>query len=96
MNKRIKSLNKERARLAQAAAQLAKYLNIAQEFTGDYLETLSLGKGISQLLAMDNEKLKRIGAMIYLCREKLSFPGYEVTYSKSGFSVSVLHFDAPF
>ena len=80
------------------AEQLEKYLNLAQEFTDDYQMTKKLGKDPYRIINEKSEKLKRIEAMIYVCREQLKFSDHEITiiYSCRGFEVEIKKIWTPF
>ena len=78
------------------AEQLEKYLNLAQEFTEDYQLTMNLGKDPYRIMNEKSEKLKRIEAMIYVCKDKMKFIDHEITYSASGFRVDIINHDVPF
>ena len=84
--------------LKLAAEQLEKYLNLAQEFTEDYYLTMELGGDPMRIISEENEKLKRIEAMIYVCREQLKFSDHEITiiYSCCGVKVEIHDSRAPF
>ena len=78
------------------AEQLEKHLNLAQEFTEDYYLTMELGGDPMRIISEENEKLKRIEAMIYVCKDKMKFIDHEITYSASGFRVDIINHDVPF
>lgn len=80
------------------AEQLEKYLNLALEFTDDYYLTMKLGKNPLRIINEESEKLKRIEAMIYVCREQLKFSDHEITiiYSCRGFEVEIKKIWTPF
>ena len=80
------------------AERLEKYLNLAQEFTDDYQLTKKLGKDPYRIINEKSEKLKRIEAMIYVCREQLKFSDHEITiiYSCCGVKVEIHDSRAPF
>lgn len=82
--------------LKLAAEQLEKYLNLAQEFTEDYYLTMELGRDPMRIISEENEKLKRIEAMIYVCKDKMKFIDHEITYSASGFRVDIINHEVPF
>lgn len=84
--------------LKLVAEQLEKYLNLAQEFTDDYYLTMKLGKNPLRIINEESEKLKRIEAMIYVCREQLKFSDHEITiiYSCRGFEVEIKKIWTPF
>ena len=79
-----------------AAEQLEKYLNIAQEFTEDYQITRRLGDEPIKIIKESGEKLKRIAAAIYVCKEILRFTSHEITYSANGFRVEIHYPEVPF
>ena len=76
--------------LKLAAEQLEKYLNLAQEFTEDYYITMDMGEDSEAIIKEKSEKLKRIEAMIYVCKDQLRFTDHEINYSSSGFNVEIL------
>ena len=78
------------------AEQLEKYLNLAQEFTEDYQLTMNLGKDPYRIMNEKSEKLKRIEAMIYVCKDRLRFTDHAITCSASGFRVEILEHEVPF
>lgn len=82
--------------LKLVAEQLEKYLNIAQEFTEDYHLTMELGRDPMRIISEENEKLKRIEAMIYVCRDQLKHNDHEITCSASGFRVDIINHEVPF
>ena len=49
-----------------------------------------------RIISEENEKLKRIEAMIYVCKDKMKFIDHEITYSASGFRVDIINHDVPF
>jgi hypothetical protein len=77
------------------AKQLEKYLNLAQEFTEDYHLTMKLGGDPMRIISEESEKLKRIDAMIYVCRDQLKHTDHEITCSASGFRVDIINHDVP-
>lgn len=82
--------------LKLVAEQLEKYLNLAQEFTEDYYLTMELGGDPMRIISEESEKLKRIEAMIYVCKDILRYTSHEITYSGSGIRVEILYPDVPF
>ena len=78
------------------AKQLEKYLNLALEFTDDYYLTMKLGKNPLRIVNEENEKLKRIEAMIYVCRNQLKFTDHDIIYSCCGVKVEIHDSRAPF
>ena len=82
--------------LKVAAEQLEKYLNLSQEFTDDYYLTMKLGADPMRIFSEESEKLKRIEAMIYVCKEILRNSSHEITYSGSGIRVEIHIPDVPF
>ncbi|NLU29529.1 MAG: hypothetical protein GXX03_06680 [Bacteroidales bacterium] len=80
-----------------ATKQFEKLLNKAQKITGNYLDTLNLTElQPDDILAMQDEKLKKIAAMIYLCNESLRFTSHEITYNAGGFEVDIINQITPF
>ncbi|MFA6807120.1 MAG: hypothetical protein WCR29_06840 [Bacteroidales bacterium] len=77
-------------KLRLVTEQLEKYLNLAQELTNDYYLTMKLGEDPMEIISRKNEKLKRIEAMIYVCKDKLRFIDHEITYGGSGIRVEIL------
>lgn len=77
--------------------QLEQLLNRAQRITGNYLDTLNLTEmQPDDILSMQDEKLKKIAAMIYLCNESLRFTPHEVVYNANGFKVEIINQITPF
>ena len=79
------------------AKQFEQLLNRAQKMTGNYLDTLELTEmQPDDILAMEDEKLKRIAALIFVCNESLRFTPHEITYNANGFKVEIINQIAPF
>ena len=78
------------------AEQLEKYLNLAQEFTEDYHLTMELGTDPMRIINERSEKLKRIEAIIYVCKEILKSTSHEITYGGSGIRVDIIDKKDPF
>ena len=78
------------------AEQLEKYLNIAQEFTEDYYLTMELGADPMRIINEERGKLKRIEAIIYVCKEILKSTSHEITYGGSGIRVDIIDKKDPF
>jgi hypothetical protein len=79
-----------------AAEQLEKYLNLAQEFTEDYYLTMELGGDPIRIISEESEKLKRIEAIIYVCKEILKSTSHEISYGGSGIRVDIIDKKDPF
>lgn len=80
-----------------AAKQFELLLNRAQKITGNYLDTLDLTElQPGDILAMEDEKLKRIAALIFVCSESLRFIPHEITYNANGFKVEIINEITPF
>ena len=80
-----------------AAKQFELLLNRAQKITGNYLDTLELTElQPDDILSMQDAKLQKIAAMIYLCNESLRFIPHEVTYNSGGFKVQIINEITPF
>lgn len=72
--------------------ELAKLLNEVQAITNDYLKTLSFVElNPEQILEIDNEKIKSIAGLIYLCVDMLRFTKHEIIYNPNGFNVRVIN-----
>ena len=72
--------------------ELAKLLNRAQAITQDYLKTLSLVElNPEEILEIENEDLKHIAALIYLCADLLRFAKHEIIYNPNGFNVQIIN-----
>lgn len=72
--------------------ELAKLLNRAQAITQDYLKTLSFVElNPEEILEIENENLKRIVALIYLCVDMLRFTKHEIIYNVNGFNVQIFN-----
>lgn len=80
-----------------AAKQFELLLNRAQKITGNYLDTLDLTEmRPDDILSMQDTKLQKIAAMIYVCNESLRFTPHEVTYNSGGFEVEIINQITPF
>ena len=80
-----------------AAEQLEKLLNRAQKITGNYLDTLDLTEmQPDDILTMEDAKLQKIAAMIFVCNESLRFTPHEVVYNANGFKVEIINEITPF
>lgn len=80
-----------------ATKQFEKLLNKAQKITGNYLDTLNLTElQPDDILAMQDEKLKKIAAMIFVCGESLRFTAHEIIYNANGFKVEIINQITPF
>lgn len=80
-----------------AAKQLEKLLNRAQRITGNYLVTLELTEmQPDTILAMQDARLQKIAAMIFVCNESLRFTPHEVIYNANGFKVQIINEITPF
>ena len=74
------------------AKKLAKLLNEVQAITNDYLKTLSLVEmNPEQILEIENEDLKRIAGLIYLCIDMLRYTKHEIIYNPNGFNVQIIN-----
>ena len=81
----------------KVAKQFEQLLNRAQKITGNYLDTLDLTEmQPDDILVMEDAKLQRIAAMIYLCGESLRFTPHEVVYNANGFKVEIINEITPF
>lgn len=77
--------------------QFELLLNRAQKITGNYLDTLDLTElQPDDILSMQDTKLQRIAAMIYVCNESLRFTPHEITYNSGGFKVEIINEITPF
>lgn len=82
---------------AETTKQFEQLLNRAQRITGNYLDTLELTEmQPGDILAMQDAKLQKIAAMIYLCNESLRFTPHEVVYNANGFKVEIINEITPF
>ena len=80
-----------------AAEHLEKLLNRAQKITGNYLDTLDLTEmQPDDILTMEDAKLQKIAAMIFVCNESLRFTPHEVVYNANGFKVEIINEITPF
>ena len=80
-----------------AAKQFELLLNRAQKITGNYLDTLELTEmQPDAILSMQDAKLQKIAAMIFVCNESLRFTPHEITYNANGFKVQILNEITPF
>jgi hypothetical protein len=80
-----------------AAEQFQKLLNRAQKITGNYLDTLDLTEmQPDDILTMEDAKLQKIAAMIFVCNESLRFTPHEVVYNANGFKVEIINEITPF
>lgn len=81
----------------KTAKQFELLLNRAQKITGNYLDTLELTEmQPDTILAMEDARLQKIAAMIYVCNESLRFTPHEVTYNSGGFKVQIINEITPF
>ena len=79
------------------AKQFELLLNRAQKITGNYLDTLDLTEmQPDDILSMQDAKLQKIAALIYLCNESLRFTPHEITYNSGGFKVEIINQITPF
>ena len=80
-----------------AAEQLEKLLNNAQKVSGNYLKTLELTEmQPDDILSMQDAKLQKIAALIFVCNESLRFIPHEVVYNANGFKVEIINEITPF
>jgi len=80
-----------------AAKQFELLLNRAQKITGNYLDTLDLTEmRPDDILSMQDTKLQRIAAMIFVCNDALRFTPHEVVYNANGFKVQIINQITPF
>ena len=80
-----------------AAEQFQKLLNRAQKITGNYLDTLDLTEmQPDDILSMQDAKLQKIAALIFVCNEALRFTPHEVVYNANGFKVEIINEITPF
>ena len=80
-----------------ATKQFEKLLNKAQKITGNYLDTLNLTElQPDDILTMEDAKLQKIAAMIFVCNESLRFTPHEITYNANGFKVEIINEITPF
>lgn len=81
----------------KTAKQFELLLNRAQKITGNYLDTLDLTElQPDDILSMQDTKLQKIAAMIFVCNESLRFTPHEVTYNSGGFKVEIINQITPF
>lgn len=79
------------------AKQFELLLNRAQKITGNYLDTLDLTElQPDDILSMQDAKLQKIAAMIFVCGESLRFTPHEITYNANGFKVQIINEITPF
>lgn len=82
---------------AETAKQFEQLLNRAQRITGNYLDTLELTEmQPGDILSMQDAKLQRIAALIFVCNESLRFTPHEVVYNANGFKVEIINEITPF
>ena len=87
-------MTKEKKTTAKKFEQL---LNRAQRITGNYLDTLELTEmQPDDILAMEDAKLQKIAALIFVCNESLRFTPHEVVYNANGFKVEIINQITPF
>ena len=80
-----------------ATKQFEKLLNKAQKITGNYLDTLDLTEmQPDDILAMQDARLQKIAALIFVCNESLRFTPHEVIYNANGFKVQIINQITPF
>ena len=80
-----------------AAKQFELLLNRAQKITGNYLDTLELTEmQPDDILSMQDAKLQKIAAMIFVCNEALRFIPHEVVYNANGFKMNIINEITPF
>jgi hypothetical protein len=80
-----------------AAKQFELLLNRAQKITGNYLDTLDLTElQPDDILSMQDTKLQKIAALIFVCNESLRFTPHEVVYNANGFKVEIINQITPF
>lgn len=80
-----------------AAKQFEQLLNRAQKMTGNYLDTLDLTElQPDDILTMQDARLQKIAAMIFVCNESLRFTPHEVVYNANGFKVNIINEITPF
>lgn len=91
--KKVETMNKAET----AAKQFEQLLNRAQRITGNYLDTLDLTElQPDDILSMQDAKLQKIAAMIFVCNESLRFTPHEITYNSGGFKVEIINEITPF
>jgi hypothetical protein len=79
------------------AKQFEQLLNRAQRISGNYLQTLELTEmQPDTILAMEDARLQKIAAMIFVCNEALRFIPHEVVYNANGFKVNIINEITPF
>ena len=72
--------------------KLTKYLNEAQELTGDYLTVLSLIEfNPEEILEIESKELRSVASLIYLCRDILTFINHEISYNGRKFNVNLIN-----
>lgn len=77
--------------------QFEQLLNRAQRITGNSLDTLNLTEmQPDDILVMEDAKLQRIAALIFVCNESLRFTPHEVVYNANGFKVQIINQITPF
>lgn len=77
--------------------QFEQLLNKAQRISGNYLQTLELTEmQPDTILAMQDAKLQKIAALIFVCNESLRFTPHEVVYNANGFKVQIINQITPF
>lgn len=82
---------------AETTKQFEKLLNRAQRISGNYLKALELTEmQPDDIISMQDTKLQKIAAMIYLCNESLRFTPHEITYNAIGFKVEIINQITPF
>jgi hypothetical protein len=65
--------------------------------TGNYLKTLKLTElQPDAILSMQDAKLQKIAALIFVCNEALRFIPHEVVYNANGFKVNIINEITPF
>jgi len=79
------------------AKQFEQLLNRAQRISGNYLKTLELTEmQPDDILAIQDAKLQKIAALIFVCNESLRFTPHEITYNANGFKVEIINEITPF
>lgn len=80
-----------------AAKQFEQLLNRAQRITGNYLDTMDLTEmQPDDILTMEDAKLQKIAALIFVCGESLRFTAHEIIYNANGFKVEIINEITPF
>lgn len=82
---------------AETTKQFEQLLNRAQKMTGNYLDTLDLTElQPDDILSMQDAKLQKIAALIFVCGESLRFTAHEIIYNANGFKVEIINEITPF